>query len=141
MDKTLKLSTSIKIFNSPENIWKALTDRELIKQYFFGTRVETDWRKGSPIIFKGEWEGKSYIEKGEILDIKNLQLIKYSYLTDGLDDIPDNYSLITYRLENFDGGSTLSIKQEGFRNKEAYEHSIISWQKLLEDLKKITEGL
>ena len=59
----LKLKTSI-IINAPAaQVWKALTDPAIIKQYFFGTNVETDWKKGSPITWTGEWEGKTYQDK------------------------------------------------------------------------------
>jgi hypothetical protein len=42
-------------------------DPERIKEYYLGAEVQTDWQVGSPITFKGEWEGKSYEDKGEIL--------------------------------------------------------------------------
>lgn len=45
--------------NAPlEKVWKALTEPEIVKQYFFGTDLVTDWKVGSPIIFQGEWEGQ-----------------------------------------------------------------------------------
>jgi hypothetical protein len=35
---------------SPAQVWAALTDPELIKQYMFGSQVETDWHPRSPIV-------------------------------------------------------------------------------------------
>src|SRR5207248_11804729 len=32
-----------------------------------GAEVQTDWQVGSPITFKGEWNGKSYEDTGESL--------------------------------------------------------------------------
>ena len=49
---------------SPDKVWDALTDPDQIKQYMFGSQVETDWRPGSPIVWKGEYEGKQYEDKG-----------------------------------------------------------------------------
>ena len=43
-------------------VWDALTKPELIKQYLFGTDVISDWKVGSPITYKGEWQGKSFEE-------------------------------------------------------------------------------
>ena len=37
-----------------------------IRQYMFGTTVESEWRPGSPIVWKGEWQGRAYEDKGEI---------------------------------------------------------------------------
>ena len=69
---------------SPQEVWKALTDPALIGKYMFGTKVETDWKPGSPIVWKGEYEGKRYEDKGEILDVqpgKRLELTHYSPLS------------------------------------------------------------
>lgn len=41
-----------------EEVWAALTTPETIKHYFFGSEVETDWEEGSPIVFRGEYEGR-----------------------------------------------------------------------------------
>jgi len=32
----------------PEQVWQALTSGEFTKQYFFGRRMESDWKVGSP---------------------------------------------------------------------------------------------
>ncbi|MGO4433808.1 SRPBCC domain-containing protein [Paenarthrobacter sp. RAF9] len=47
-----------------QKVWEALTDPALIKQYFLGTNVETTWRVGDPITYSGEYNGKSYEDKG-----------------------------------------------------------------------------
>lgn len=50
------------IFNIP--------DPEKIKEYLFGTEVLTDWEMGSQIIFKGEYEGQQYEDKGNVIEKK-----------------------------------------------------------------------
>ena len=54
----------------PEKVWRALTDPELIKKYMFGSEVRTDWQPGSPITWKGEFEGRPYMDKGEIVSFE-----------------------------------------------------------------------
>ena len=139
MDKNLKLTTSVDIEAPPSKVWNALTDPKLIKQYFYGSKVTCDWKKGSPIIFTGEWEGKPYVEKGEIVEIDEGKRVMYSYLTAGLEDNPDNYALITYQLKDKGPNTTLTVIQEGFRNQEAYEHSVGGWNLILEGLKDVVE--
>ena len=39
-------------------VWQALVNPEIIKQYLFNTDVISDWKVGSPITYRGEWEGK-----------------------------------------------------------------------------------
>ena len=75
---------AVDIEASPSEVWGSLTDPEAIKQYFLGADVETDWRVGSPITFRGEWQGKSYEDKGEIL-----ALAKRALLTQDRDPLGD----------------------------------------------------
>ena len=63
----LNTTTSITIDASVEDVWKALTTPELIKQWFFGVDTETDWQVGSPLVHRGEYQGKPYQDKGEIV--------------------------------------------------------------------------
>ena len=46
-------------------VWAALTDPDQIKEYMFGSQVETSWEVGSPITWNGEYEGRPYQDKGE----------------------------------------------------------------------------
>ena len=50
-----------------EEVWRALTTPDVIKEWFFGVDTETDWRVGSPLIHRGEYQGKPYEDKGEIV--------------------------------------------------------------------------
>jgi uncharacterized protein YndB with AHSA1/START domain len=38
----------IYIVATPERLWEALTNGEFTRQYFFGRRMESDWKIGSP---------------------------------------------------------------------------------------------
>lgn len=122
-------------------VWEALTKPELIKKYFFGTEASTDWKKGSPIFFRGEWEGKAYEDKGIILDIIPEKMLKYSYWSSfsGTPDIPENYANVTYELSPNDGVTTLTITQDGLDSEERKTHSESNWGMVLENLKKLIE--
>ena len=69
---------------------------------FFGTETITDWKIGNPIIFQGEYDGHKYKDKGNVLENIENETLKYDYWSgfSGLEDIPDNYSIITYHIEN-----------------------------------------
>src|ERR1700754_1099209 len=115
------LSTSITI-NAPANkVWEALTNPAIVKQYFFGTNVKTDWKKGSPIIWEGEWEGKTYQDKGEIKEIDPGKYVKYSYWSSmsGTEDKPENYANVGYTLSEKEGTTVLTVTQDNVKNKEA----------------------
>jgi hypothetical protein len=36
----------------------------------FGSEVTTDWKPGSPITWKGEFEGRAYEDKGEVIAVE-----------------------------------------------------------------------
>jgi uncharacterized protein YndB with AHSA1/START domain len=141
MNKGLKLSTSIDINASIEKVWFALTDKEMIKQYFWGTEINTDWKKGSPISYTGTWEGTTYEDKGFILEIEKEKIFKHSYWSSfwGADADPEDFSVITYRLSASGSQTTLSVTQEGFKDEQSREHSLGNWNSILENIKNLAE--
>ena len=73
-------------------VWSALTDPDQIKEYMFGSQVETDWQVGSPITWNGEYEGRPYQDKGEVLtydEPRELSVTHYSPMM-GEPDEPDS---------------------------------------------------
>jgi uncharacterized protein YndB with AHSA1/START domain len=123
-------------------VWQALTDPDLIQRYMFGSRVETDWQTGSPITWKGEYEGKSYEDKGEILEVvagRRLRLTHFSPLS-GEEDAPENYHTLLYELEEHDGHTRVSLSQDNNPSEEAAEHSRGNWEKMLAGLKEVVEA-
>ncbi len=138
---TLTLKTTI-TFNAPvAKVWQGITAPEIVKQYFFGTNLKSDWKIGSRITFSGEWEGHKYEDGGTILDIAPPKLLKYSYWSSmsGTEDKPENYNNITQELSEKDGITTLVITQEGVKNQQAKDHSEQNWKSVFDGLKKIIE--
>jgi len=137
----LSLNTSIKINAPAAKVWEALTNPAIVKQYFFGTNVITDWKKGSPIIWEGEWEGKTYRDKGEILDIDPGRYVRYNYWStmSGTEDIPENYADITYTLTEKDGVTKLDITQGNIKSEESKNHSEQNWQSVFGKMKEMVE--
>jgi uncharacterized protein YndB with AHSA1/START domain len=133
---------SIIIDASPSKVWESLTTPELIKQYFFGTNAESDWKVGSPITFKGSWQGKEYIDKGVILDSIPNKLFRYTYWgsMSGIEDKPENYVNITYNISETPNGTMLEITQDNIPDEKMKEHSEGNWRKVLEELKNLLEG-
>ena len=127
---------------SPARVWDALVDPEQIKQYMFGSQVETDWQPGSPIVWKGEYEGKSYQDKGEIVEIqkdRKLVVTHFSPLS-GQKDEPANYHTLTYTLDGQGGGTHLSLSQDNNGSAEEAEHSRSNWEMMLTGIKKTVEA-
>ena len=62
-------------------VWRALTDPDEIQKYMFGSRVETDWKPGSRITWKGEYEGKKFEDKGEVLEVVPERRLKVTHFS------------------------------------------------------------
>ena len=137
---TAKATTTI---NAPASkVWEALTKPDLIKQYMFGTEVTTDWNVGSPITYKGEWEGKAYEDKGKILKFdpeKSLVSTHWSPLS-GVPDTPENYHTVTYQLSEKGGKTEVSIMQDNNATEEEQAHSEQNWRTVLDSMKKLLEN-
>jgi uncharacterized protein YndB with AHSA1/START domain len=136
------LNTSITINAPAARVWQALTDPKIVKQYFFGTNVKSDWKKGSPIIWEGEWEGKTYQDTGTILEIEPGKYVKYNYWSSmsGTENKPENYANITYSLSEKDGKTVLTITQDNIKNKESKEHSEQNWKSVFGKMREMIEN-
>ena len=142
MNKNLIASSKINTKSTPEKVWDILTNPVKIKEYLFGTEVITDWKTGSPIIFQGEYDGQQYKDKGNVIENKKNELLKYDYWSgfSGLEDKPENYSLVTYKIENLDDNSVNFIwHQQGFSSEEGKCHTEEGLKAMLEKIKELGE--
>jgi len=111
--KNLKAEASIFINSTEAKIWDVLTNPDKIKLFMFGSNVKTDWGIGNPIFFNRDRLypsapvlEKPIVDKGKILQIINGKLLKFSFYNsmEGYEDIPENYSIVTYSIEEVDKG-------------------------------------
>ncbi len=143
MNHDLEVKKSVDIKSSTDQVWKALTDPTIIKQYLFGTNCMTDWQVGSSIIFQGKYEGQTYMDKGIVVENIPNEKLSYNYWSgfSGLEDKPENYCLVTYLLETQNEVTTLTWHQKGYGNEEGRKHSEDGMDEFLGSIKEIVEGL
>ncbi|HOZ86177.1 MAG TPA: SRPBCC family protein [Bacteroidia bacterium] len=139
--KNLEAQISIEIDASPAKVWTAITSPPLIKKYLFGTEVKTDWKQGSPITYEGEYEGKTYEDKGIIVKFEPCKLFQSTYWSSmsGKPDRPVNYNLVTYELIANGKKTTVTVTQDNIASEEEKQHATKNWKKTLENLKKVVE--
>ena len=127
---------------SPSQVWRALTDPDEIKKYMFGSQVVTDWRPGSSIVWKGEYEGEKYEDKGEILEFEPERRLKVTHFSplSGQEDAPENYHTLLYELEGSGTTTRVALSQDNNPDEEAAEHSRANWEKMLSGLKQVVEA-
>lgn len=141
MTNNLIATASITVNAPSGKVWNALVTPDAIKRYLFGATVVSDWKEGSRIIWKGEWQGKPYEDKGVILRFipgRTLQYTHFSPLS-GLPDRPENYHTVTVELSADGTATRVSLSQDNNATVEAREHSAKNWGLVLAGLKKYLE--
>ena len=137
--------------NAPiDKVWDTLTDPEQTKKYMFGCETVSDWKPGSSLLWRANYEGKEMVfVKGNIIAIRPPTLLTYTVIDPnaGMPDIPDNYLNVTYQLSEQDGTTTLTVSQDGFekaadgekRYKDVYNNGD-GWNPILVEIKKCAEA-
>jgi uncharacterized protein YndB with AHSA1/START domain len=141
MSEKLVAEAKVDIDARIPQVWDALVTPEMIKQYMFGTNVDSEWKEGAPITWKGEWEGKPYEDKGTILKLRQGRVLQYSHFSplSGQPDRPENYHTVTITLEP-DGATTIvTLTQDNNATEEERKHSEQNWSMMLTSLKKFLE--
>jgi uncharacterized protein YndB with AHSA1/START domain len=126
---------------SPARVWEVLTDPDRLREIWFGAEVKTDWHKGSSVTWSGEWEGKPYQDKGEILEVDPGRLLKMTHYSPlgGQPDVPENYHTLTYQLDDYGTSTHLSLTQDNNASEEEAAHSRGMWEMLVAKVKEAAE--
>jgi uncharacterized protein YndB with AHSA1/START domain len=141
MDRDFISRASI-VINAPvAKVWESLVNPEMVKKYFWGAEVSTDWEVGSPIIFNGEFNGKRYEEKGEILQFELENLLQYSHWSnlENIPDVPENYRYWTFRLSRDGENVILSITEDNIPTENQRKRSDEFWSGVLKTIKELLE--
>ena len=150
MAKSLIIKNSITINAPASKVWDALTNPEQTKKYMFGCETVSDWKIGSPLLWKGLYEGKEIVYvKGDILGLKPGKLLVYTTIdpNSNIDDRSENYLKVTYDLTEKNGQTTLTVTQGDFatvaEGEKRYQDSYNNgegWNPILVAIKKLVEG-
>lgn len=136
------IEKSVEIAAPPRDVWRALTEPELMARWMLGTRVESIWEPGAEIIFANEIHGRAYRDRGTVLAIEPGRLLRYSHWAEfsALSDVPEHRTLVTLELEWMGEKTRLSVRHEHFSSYEAYGHGNFFWGYALRDIQNIVEG-
>ncbi|MBN8852143.1 MAG: hypothetical protein BGO55_00155 [Sphingobacteriales bacterium 50-39] len=148
METVMKVENTVQIKASVDRVWAALTEPEWTKKYMFNCAVDSDWKVGSPVLWKMQHEGKEIIPvKGFVEEIVPGKLLRYSVIDPnmGIPDIPENYLHVTYALSEMKGGTELKVAQGGYehaaKGKDRYEEAVKAggWSSILAVIKELLE--
>lgn len=139
MPAAFTATTSLDLPASPTQVWSALTDPAMVKQYMFGAELSGDWVKGGVVTYRGEWDGSPFEDRGDIIEIDPPRLLKVNYYSamSGQPDTPENRQLISYALTPTGSGTRLTVSQAGNPTQEAATAAEGNWAMTLEALKAL----
>lgn len=147
------LPTDSKIFNKDVNInapiskvWHILTTPELMKKWMISDDIEidvnTDWKVGSPMLIRGNMNGKNFENNGTVLQFETEKTLRYSHLSSisRLPDQPESYSILEFRLQPVENQTILSLTVSNFPTESIHKHLAFYWNVTLEVLKRMIEN-
>ena len=127
----------------PAKVWKAMQQGAM----FPGTTIETDWKIGHPITFKGEWEGRSFTDRGEIQSLAEPTELSFTHWSDNAKTgkRPPSWHVVNYRLEPSGSGTRVTLSQFNEGEKQDVDDKTKSefrknWEMMLDGLKQAAEA-
>ena len=149
MSTPLIVRNTITIQAPASRVWNALTNPAETKKYMFGCEALSDWKTGSPLIWKGNFNGVEVVAvKGIIEEIDPGRFLAYTVIdpNSGIEDIPENYLHVTVELTEENGQTRLDVSQGDYntvgQGRERYEHTVAGggWDPILVKIKELVEG-
>ena len=150
METKLVVKNRIEINATAAQVWDALVNPAKTKIYMFGCETVSDWKVGSPLLWKMMHEGKELIPvTGTILENKPHTLFKYTVIDPfaSYAQTPENHLNVTYELAEQNGQTTLTVLQDGFEGAAEGEkrykdvaNNGEGWNPILVQIKKLVEG-
>src|ERR1700692_2884467 len=139
--KTLIAKSSIQINNTIDEAWKALVNPEIVEKYMLGSQQLSDWQKGGSIIWKKDFNGRKFVNKGEILEITPPKSLKYTHYspTSGNPDAPENYQTVSVALKENAKGTTIELSSDNNASEKEKEMTEKIWAYYLQGLKIIMD--
>lgn len=130
-----------RIYNADrKTLFKALTDPEILKQWFFPAREE-GW--SATVDFNAEVgknysitmhdpDGKDYVHSGEFREIIPGQKLVFTWNSQAVQD-----TVVTITLAEVDGGTEVKLKHEFMPNEEMKKNHTEGWKQILQNLEKV----
>jgi uncharacterized protein YndB with AHSA1/START domain len=151
MKTPLEIKNTIVIQAQPDKVWDALVNPEQTRKYMFGCEALSDWKEGSPLLWKGTYEGKDMVfVKGNIVQIKPKKFLAYTTLdpnNPAIPDTPENYLTVTYELVPNGNQTTLTVTQgdyskvaDGEKRFKDSSNGGEGWNPILVEIKKLVEA-
>lgn len=125
---------------SPHKVWQALIDPEITYRYWFGTRFESDWKIGSPIIWRRD--GKITDEQ-TLLILEPPRVLSFTFhpvINEEFRREPPSKVTLELQAGARDAVTRLTLVHEEFPEGSAVHRACTAgWPQILSSLKTLLE--
>ena len=127
------------IRTTPERLWSALTEPEFMKQYWFGTHFETDWRQGSP--WRMLYPDGRATDSGEVTEVLAPKRLALRWRNEWNPELnAEGFSRCTIELEPIGDVVKLTVAHAIDRPESKLIEAVSGgWPKILSNLKSLLE--
>ncbi len=127
------------IRTTPKKLWQALTDPKFIRNYFFETTHESEWKRGSS--WQMKTPGGRVTDSGEVLEAKPPRKLVLKWRNELKPQFrKEGYSRMTYDLEKSGSSVKLTVTHEmNMANSKFIEGVAEGWPPILSSLKTMLE--
>jgi uncharacterized protein YndB with AHSA1/START domain len=134
---TPKLVYVTTIRSTPAELWKALTETDFIRQYWFGCTNTSSWKEGEVIESRDPDGSLSW--HGKILKSVPEQEVVFSF--DHLDmEKPEPPSRVSFKIDRLPDAVQLTITHDEFPEVSAIRDRVSNgWPSIIENIKSLLE--
>ena len=150
MAQPLVVTNTISIHAPAAKVWDALTNPEQTKKYMFGCEALSDWKPGSPLIWKGTFNGVEMIAvKGDIVSIDPGKSLVYTIIDPNnpkIPDLPENYLTVTCQFTEQGDQTQLEVSSGDYstvaEGAARYKHTVDGggWDPILAQITALCES-
>lgn len=127
------------IRTTPQRLWSALTDPELMKQYWFGMHCESQWTAGSPwrLLFT---DGR-VADMGEIIEADPPRRLAINWRNEFKPELKaEGYARCVMELEPMEAAVKLTVTHSIDRSPSVFIEKVSGgWPRILSNLKSLLE--
>jgi uncharacterized protein YndB with AHSA1/START domain len=127
------------IKTTPDKLWIALTNAEFMRQYWFGTHCESDWKAGSP--WKMVSSDGTVTDAGEIIESNPPKRLVVKWQHEWKPELKaEGFSQCTFEIEPAGNATKLTVLHEIDKKPSKLIEAVSGgWPKILSNLKSMLE--
>ncbi|TDF96280.1 SRPBCC family protein [Paenibacillus piri] len=130
------------IATTPEKLWEALTSSDFTEKYFFGSRIESDWREGSTIAYSRNGQ---ITDHGQIVTCVPNRLLSFTWNMVGDKTPREQPSRVTFELKPMGSTVKLTLRHENLSPADLVDKDDTfvglnnGWPAIMSSLKSLLE--